>query len=225
MIITWFGRAFGRNGAADEVAETLTAEGLAQVAAAASSIVDSDDVSAELARARRYEHDLAIAVLDARPAEPQNADRRTAPAGSRLPQMVALLTAVALRDVLRSSDVVCYHAAENRFVLALPESDSDHAMVALTRVRAHLHERLRLLTEVGVASFPSDALTLDELVATAAGSATSGPLRTSSISAPAAANGNGRGASMDHRRGPRRARRRADAPSSDPVTLGREGTR
>lgn len=82
--------------------------------------------------------------------------------------MVALLAAVALREVLRRSDVVCYQPAENRFVLALAESDGEDAHQAVARIRAHFRSRMRLRLRAGIARFPTDAFTLEELVGVAA---------------------------------------------------------
>jgi hypothetical protein len=142
------------------------------------SIVDSDELAAELARTRRYEHDFSIAVVAPRPLQPSpqtGAVRGGAPLdATRLPQMVSLLSAVALREVLRQSDIVCYHAAENRFIIGLTESDGEAADQALSRIHAHFHKHLRLRVLTGVARFPNDALTLEDLVATAEARATPG---------------------------------------------------
>ena len=164
MLSNWFDRVFkwAQPGMSDDVPESLTSTDAMSSAAA---IVHSDELTAELFRARRYEHDLAVVVLSAHPgSEHSNGAANGEP---KLPQMIALLTAVALREVLRGSDVVCYQAAQNRFLLALPETDAEGATVAVDRVQTHFRTRLRLLVRAGISCFPADAFTLEELVATA----------------------------------------------------------
>ena len=166
MLSNWFDRVFkwAQPGMSDDVPESLTSTDAMSSAAA---IVHSDELTAELFRARRYEHDLAIVVLSAHPGLRGSEQSDGAENGEpKLPQMIALLTAVALREVLRGSDVVCYQAAQNRFLLALPETDSEGANVAVHRVQLHFRTRLRLLVRAGISCFPADAFTLEELVAT-----------------------------------------------------------
>jgi hypothetical protein len=169
MRTNWFGRVFGRGRVYDAWASAGGSLANGTVPAK-TSLVDSDELSAELARARRYEHDLAVVVLSAQPSLYASATSPSS-AESRVPQMVALMTAVALREALRHSDIVCYQASENRFVLALAESGADDAGPALQRIATDFGTRLRLQVRAGVATFPHDALTLDELVQAAAGRA------------------------------------------------------
>jgi hypothetical protein len=198
MTTNWFSRVFGRGGAhADRGAAHADAASPVNLPTD-STIVDSDELASELARARRYEHDLAIVVLSALPARVASGDAtEVGSPDSKLPQMVALMTAVALREALRHSDVVCYQAAENRFVLALTESGANDAWHALERIRLHFRSRLSLQILAGVAAFPGDAFTLDELVAAAA-------RRATHEGRALAVRGNG------HRNGRRGAGRRAD---------------
>jgi hypothetical protein len=171
------------------------------------TIIDSDELAAELDRARRYEHDLSVVVLAARAANGKNgravAGEGTPPEVTKLPQIVALLTAIALRDVLRSSDVVCYQAADNRFILALTESGGDGASAAVARVGEHFRFHLRLGVRAGVATFPADAYTLDELVAIAT-SRLAPPLSLGRGALNGAGTGTGAGAGLRSRNGKRR---------------------
>lgn len=205
MMNNWIGRVFGWSSPGSGVSSLRFTDG----AVPATSIVDSDELEAELCRARRYEHNLAIVVLAARPltqasrpGEPPRASQ------SKLPQMVALLAAVALREVLRRSDVVCYQPAENRFVLALTESDEDDARAAVGRIRTHFRSRMRLRLRAGIARFPVDAYTLDELIGTAASRAA----RSGEPSSP----GNGRGRLDDAMRNRRMARARTSGGEERP---------
>ena len=180
MIKNWIGRILGSNGRRTSEA-LLDRMGLDE-ATHLGAIVDSvDRLGSELSRARRYEHAFSIAVLSASPmtsssegsgngsrsAHRQGPTEKTPTIETEVPQVISLLAAAALRELLRESDVVCYHASEDRFVLGLAESDGDAARQALRRVREMLRTRLNMRARVGVARFPEDGLTLDDLVAEA----------------------------------------------------------
>jgi hypothetical protein len=190
MIINWIGRALGWNDPNGSAASAHPAVQLVDGASPAlSSFVDSDELAAELARARRYERDLAIAVLSTRPLRRAEAGNGESPTPSNLPQVLALMSAVALREILRQSDVVCFQAARNRFVLGLPESNGEDASRALLRIRSHFRTRLRLRVKTGLARFPADALTLEELITAAEARAELG-------TAPSRLNGHGHAAPL-----------------------------
>jgi hypothetical protein len=123
-----------------------------------SPLVDPDEaLTAELGRARRYERVFSIVVVSpVAEADAQN--------GKRLQPHV---TAAGLREVLRESDILCYEAADDCFVLGLTESERDAAQRALERVRTLFQDQLKIDLAVGVAQFPEDGLTLGDLVETA----------------------------------------------------------
>ena len=204
MLSNLFDRVFkwAQPGMSDDVPDRLSS---ADSISSAAAIVHSDELTAELFRARRYEHDLAVVVLSAHPRlrDSEQSDDGEA-AESKLPQMIALLTAVALREVLRGSDVVCYQAAQNRFVLALPETDAKGAGVAVDRVQSHFRTRLRLRVRAGISCFPADAFTLEELVATATLRTRVPGGRVETTDGHAGANGNGNGSGNGHEETSRR---------------------
>jgi hypothetical protein len=125
--------------------------------------VDPDDVLAfEFGRARRYERALSIVVV-APISWPEEHDDDHAPE-ARLPTALPLLTAAGLREVLRETDIMCYEPLEGRFILGLTESEGAAAQRALERVRALFQSRLRIELAIGVAQFPNDGLTLEDLI-------------------------------------------------------------
>lgn len=178
MIANWFGRMFAEtngpengngngqanghgngngNGRAVELPERATPTGNG---ASFMPLVDSDDVlTFEFGRARRYERALSIVVLSAI-SWPD--DQGTEP-----PLILPLLTAAGLREILRETDIMCYQPADGRFVLGLTESEGAAARQALERVQTLFKSRLRIELAIGVAQFPQDGLTLDDLVASA----------------------------------------------------------
>ena len=140
---------------------------------------------AELDRARRYERALTIAVLRTAPANGTNGSRangshddtrRHVTVETELPQVVSLLAAAALQEILRGSDVVCYQHAANRFVLALAEAENHNARKALGRIQSHFRDVLHLDVRASFARFPDDGLTIDDLITNAADRTPDGPL-------------------------------------------------
>jgi hypothetical protein len=135
-------------------------------------------IPAELSRARRYQRPLSVAVL-------RLADEQlpmTEPAGNGrgngkswatewLPmQWMKPIVAgfpfmgYLLRDVLRESDVVTYDAALNQYVIALPDATREQAAYPVHRLEAAAEIRALTRLRVGLAQFPMDGLTLEDLV-------------------------------------------------------------
>lgn len=128
----------------------------------------------ELQRARRYEHAFSIVLVAARPfateeePHPEGADVDVRRRFEALPEeLVPHLAAVGLREVLRATDIVCYDQLDGRFVLGLTESERPRARCAMARVGELFRRRLQIDLLVGVAQFPADGLTLEDLVETA----------------------------------------------------------
>lgn len=176
MIINWIGRLLGSkgdangNGSVDDLRwypEHLDANGPLGL------VVDFPEMlNVELERARRYERSLSIVVLWTTPLGDEDAVQRRGngigregPEGP--PQVVSLLAASGLREILRESDILCFKPIANRFVLALAESDTESANGALERIRSLFHDRLRLEVCAGTSRFPEDGLTLESLIAEA----------------------------------------------------------
>jgi diguanylate cyclase (GGDEF)-like protein len=117
----------------------------------------------ELARARRHHHQLALVLV-----RPDRFDEL-----SELADNAALEVLEACAEVigheLRTTDYAFRHRAAT-FALILPETATEGARVAAERIRLFLPLRTgdvdgRLLTvSIGVATFPDDATTNEELV-------------------------------------------------------------
>jgi hypothetical protein len=109
----------------------------------------------ELARARRYERPCSVLVLRA----------------SQGVQHVSLAhVGMILRRSVRENDLACFDAAGERFVIALPECERAAAQAAGDRLRDILRVRTGADFVVGSATFPYEALILDDLIEAAAAS-------------------------------------------------------
>lgn len=147
-------------------------------------------LEAELARSQRHHHQLALVLV--RP-DDFEALAAAAPAGG---QEVLEAVAEVVGNELRSIDVALRHD-EATFALILPETPTEGARVAAERIRLLLPLRVGRVADrgitlsLGVAEFPEDAASHDELVAAAeralARAVELGGNRTVCASAPATA--------------------------------------
>jgi len=115
---------------------------------------------AELQRARRYHRSLAVLMIDIDSFKSYN-DTYGHLAGDQALQAVAQL----LKTNLRTSDILCRYGGEE-FVVLLPESDLEHAVLAAEKLRravaaellpiGHSQASGRLTISIGVAACPEN---------------------------------------------------------------------
>jgi len=104
----------------------------------------------EVARARRYERPLSIALI--------------ATDDPQAPSLVTLMLAALVRESVRDTDIVAYAPSLALCIVGLPEARQAGARTAMQRVQALCLERLMLAVRSGVAEFPSAGWTLEELI-------------------------------------------------------------
>jgi len=120
-------------------------------------------LEAELARSQRHHHQLALVLV--RP----DAFEALAAVGAASGQEVLEAVAEVIGSELRAIDVALRHAPTT-FALILPETPIEGARVAAERIRLLLPLRVgtvggrNITVSLGVASFPDDATTHDQLV-------------------------------------------------------------
>jgi hypothetical protein len=162
------------------------AHGLAQLAAlfrgeqmGYASVLDeaaaAHAVEAELARSRRHGTPLTFLLIEppARPTAPDVTaviDRLSPSAQSELQQAYARQRACGLiaEHVRRSDVVVC---AQDRFVVISSDTSSEGTQVLATRMVEASLEQLGLQLRTGVAAFPTNGTTYEELLEAATASA------------------------------------------------------
>jgi hypothetical protein len=152
-------------------------------------------LAAEVRRCRRYERPLAVVVLAPKTpadladdgasseAHAENGNGRgAAPSDPWITfsmQLGFLLLGMVLRGTLRETDIVAYAAESHDFVVLLPEADAAAATRTVERLSALFYERSSLVLRVGMAAYPADGLTLDDIVEHARRTWSAAPLITS----------------------------------------------
>lgn len=142
----------------------------------------------ELRRSRRYERPLALLTLVPDVTTPPpfartatgngNGDgnghgddsgngRHPLAASPYATQLRFLLLGSILCGTLRESDIVGYDAERHEFCALLPECDTASATGMVTRLHRTYLERTGDGVRAGIARFPEDGLTLDDLLAQA----------------------------------------------------------
>ncbi len=151
-------------------------------------------LAAELHRARRYEHPLSVLVLspDIRPST--NGNGRHGSASSASPDATYkafFLLGSLVRDSLRESDIIAFAPDDQLYVAFLSESDDVAARHTARRFRQAYQERTKSTLRVGMAQFPADGFTIDDLVDQARKVWRDRPLSDAPVANPAADGANG----------------------------------
>jgi hypothetical protein len=161
-----------------EVSRLLAASGVPTVRQAFPRLVK------ELDRARRYARPLAIMIVaDHRGAGPTHqsstepvvdgasSPARVVPTVSPGSVLIPVFIASVLREVMREADIIAYAAALGRCVVMMPEVSRAEAIRARSRVGELCASRLDFAVRAGIAVFPEDGWTLDDLISNAEHSA------------------------------------------------------
>jgi GGDEF domain-containing protein len=139
-------------------------------------------LTAELERARRYMRPFSVVLLSAegvaghddhdghsgvhrfrqRRDEAWDDEPRPAPAAGVILLLSALL-ASAVREAVRASDIVSYAATQARCIVGLPEASADQARQAVERLQQLCQSRRWPPLRAGIAAFPKNGWTLEEL--------------------------------------------------------------
>jgi diguanylate cyclase (GGDEF)-like protein/PAS domain S-box-containing protein len=121
----------------------------------------------EIERAKRYKHGLVVAIADIDNFKRYN-DARGQAAGDK----VLCLAADAVRSQMRRSDIACRYSGDE-FAVILIHTDSTRAQAILERIAKSLANKLGELNDpttadlslsAGIAYYPDDATTVDDLV-------------------------------------------------------------
>jgi len=111
----------------------------------------------ELDRARRRQHPLTAIVLSLQ------SDSVLEQKRALVFQLAVRLVGTRLRDAFRASDIVTYDSINDQYVILLIESSKSQALQAVCRL-SELFTQTAVHFKVGMAEFPTDGLTIEDLV-------------------------------------------------------------
>jgi len=121
-------------------------------------------IKVEFTRSRRYHRPLSILVLEADYAE--KIKTREIVKSIQLDLMNRFTLArigQIIDDLIRQTDLVMKDH-RGRFLLLCPETDLAHVLLLAKRIEQAIREKVDLKVRCGVASFPDEALTFDDLM-------------------------------------------------------------
>ncbi len=124
-------------------------------------------LTAELERARRYGNSLTIVVLvvdDGQPKQRQRSFVTLADNAEIASHFFFSIISSLLRDNLRNCDMLTYDVTNDYYVILMPETSASFAEQAMLRLNEIISKRVKVNLRIGIAEFPADGLTIDDLV-------------------------------------------------------------
>lgn len=123
------------------------------------------EIATEFTRSRRHDRPMSVTVIEPAAEGLAAAIERAAAEVDRAmrARYVSGKLARAVGDALRRSDLLFEHRSSGRLFILSPETDDDGAQLLLQRV-TEAAARAGVPSDVGTASFPSDAIGFDGLV-------------------------------------------------------------
>ncbi|MGH2522288.1 MAG: GGDEF domain-containing protein [Anaerolineales bacterium] len=125
-----------------------------------------EDIQTELIRSRRHHHPLTVMVIEPESDSIQVALNRTVQEVQRAMMTRYVITSLArvISNQLRRTDMVLDQRDQGRFVIVSPDTNATSSAALADRIQAAAAVQLGVLVSCGVASFPDEALTFEELV-------------------------------------------------------------
>ncbi len=121
-------------------------------------------VKREINRARRHNRPLSVLVL-----ELQNVDLEAHSALMKqferemIKQLAIARVAQVISDYIRRTDIVI-RGENHRFIVLMPDTDKEGSLISARRILEEIQAQFSTHVSFGLASFPQDALTFEELV-------------------------------------------------------------
>jgi GGDEF domain-containing protein len=127
-------------------------------------------MTAELERARRYGNSLAVAVLSVDQEQLKQKKRNLLQVTENTEiasYFFFSLISALLRDNLRACDFLTYDVTNDYYVVLMPETSATLADQGIVRLNELISNRIKITLRSGVAEFPADGLTIEDLVSNA----------------------------------------------------------
>jgi len=124
-------------------------------------------MTGELERARRYGNSLTIVVLSVDQEQLKQKKRNLLQVTENTEiasYFFFSLISALLRDNLRACDLLTYDVTNDYYVILMPETSAALAEQGIVRLNELVSNRIKLALRAGVAEFPADGLTIEDLV-------------------------------------------------------------
>ncbi len=124
-------------------------------------------MTGELERARRYGNSLTIVVLSVDQEQLKQKKRNLLQVTENTEiasYFFFSLISALLRDNLRACDLLTYDVTNDYYVILMPETSAALAEQGIVRLNELVSSRIKLALRAGVAEFPADGLTIEDLV-------------------------------------------------------------
>jgi GGDEF domain-containing protein len=126
-----------------------------------------DRIQAEFTRSRRYHHPLSLLVLRLDKVSEQSAWEHIEPLQrDMLRRFATAKVSQIISDLSRQTDIIVSDRG-GQFVIVCPETDAQDLAAFAERIRKATAEKLKSTLAWGVATFPDEALTYEDLLQTA----------------------------------------------------------
>lgn len=125
-----------------------------------------EDIQTELVRSRRYHEPVSVIVVEPDPESVQATLNRAVEEVQKAMMTRYVINSMAsvLTGVLRRTDMILEQREKGRFIIFSPETDASSSAVLSKHIESVIAERMHVTVQCGVAEFPDDALTFEELV-------------------------------------------------------------
>jgi hypothetical protein len=128
-----------------------------------------NEIQKEIYRSRRYQYPITVIVIELDEENIQPALNRTLLEVQKnmMKQYVLMSLARSVHKGLRLTDLLLEQRSHRRLVLFSPYTDFRGADLLAQRIRNVAQDRFGVYAEVGIATFPDDAITVDDLIRSA----------------------------------------------------------
>lgn len=124
------------------------------------------EISKEFVRSRRYKRPLGLVVIKLKPEHTQvNIDNISKDILKTMVSRYSMSNLIRVIDKdIRRPDLILEHYKENRIILLLPEADLEATRTVSGNIQKLANTKMGYSVATGVAAFPNDALTFEDLV-------------------------------------------------------------
>ena len=124
------------------------------------------DIKNELLRSRRYQHPMTVLVVKP---EEDSIERRIEASAKEIQRGIARRYTLGkiseqLNLTARRPDIVVKHEDADKFIIICPETTAENSIMLAQRIKDAIGSSLGVKMRFGVATFPDDALTFEELL-------------------------------------------------------------